>query len=285
MSEKVINQKDCMPNLNQPDYANLGTYIQTSFNLDVQKLRDMDVNSAGFKEMLVRLYQDLNKISLALNDKLSGFFPQAEFATGGKYFPVTQITVGATDGAGSFGPSVIAAFAPPPYSLGQSFTIGVSTFVLNVFGTPAALTRISGIGSGTFDTTTGSLTLTGTTASTSIVFSVGNSSTNPINYRQEFVMPIDFGALPNGSASGGVTKSVAHNITFDVNTTFVHIYATATSPTTLEALPIIYAFPGASGHENDTIALWVDGTNVNIHTNEDYSRYQRVVVILKYLKN
>lgn len=71
---------------NYPDYANLGTNLKTSFNLDVQKLNEIDVTSDAFKELLRRLYQDLNSMQIALNNKQGGLFPQSEIASGGQYF-------------------------------------------------------------------------------------------------------------------------------------------------------------------------------------------------------
>jgi hypothetical protein len=87
---------------------------------------------------------------------------------------------------------------------------------------------------------------------------------------------IDFGALP---AAG--TKSVAHGITVDNNFTLVQMYAAATDPTDLLALPIVYADPTAL---NKAIALNMDVTNVNITVGIDRSAYTRCFVVCEYIQ-
>jgi len=74
---------------NYPDYADLGVYLQTTFTYDVQKLESLDVNSKEFKELLVRMYQSINKIAISLNNKQSGYYPLTEFVSGGQFFPIT----------------------------------------------------------------------------------------------------------------------------------------------------------------------------------------------------
>jgi len=72
---------------NVPDYADLGGYIQTTFSYDVSRLRELEVTSPEFKELLVRLYQDMNKVAMAVNNKTSGTFPLIEVVNGEKFFP------------------------------------------------------------------------------------------------------------------------------------------------------------------------------------------------------
>lgn len=68
---------------------NSGAFVPTTFILDVATLQKVDVNSPEFKELLVRLYQNLNRISLVINVKTSGYYPLNEFVTGDQYFPTT----------------------------------------------------------------------------------------------------------------------------------------------------------------------------------------------------
>lgn len=98
---------------------------------------------------------------------------------------------------------------------------------------------------------------------------------NPLVNRNGYRKVVDFGALPNTA-----TKSVAHGITFDSNSTMTRIYATATNPTTPSYIPIPYA--STTGAD---IELWADGTNVNIRTNSNWSTYTRCYVVLEWLKN
>lgn len=64
-----------------------GLYINTSFVWDVHALADMDVNSPQFKELLIRLYQNLNNMALALNVKDSAYYNTQEFVNGQMFFP------------------------------------------------------------------------------------------------------------------------------------------------------------------------------------------------------
>lgn len=66
--------------------ANTGSFVPTTNIWDVALLNDVNVNSPEFKELLVRLYQNVNNICLALNTKDSGFYLQEEFTTGQIYF-------------------------------------------------------------------------------------------------------------------------------------------------------------------------------------------------------
>lgn len=64
-----------------------GLYIPTNFIWDVHALKDMDVTSPQFKELLVRLYQNLNNMALALNVKDSAYYNTQEFVNGQMWFP------------------------------------------------------------------------------------------------------------------------------------------------------------------------------------------------------
>ncbi len=67
--------------------ANPGAYVPTTNVWDVTQLYSVDVNSPEFKELLVRLYQNINNISLLLNIKDTGYYPLEEFLTSQGYFP------------------------------------------------------------------------------------------------------------------------------------------------------------------------------------------------------
>ncbi len=69
-----------------------GSTVPTTFVLDVARLSDINVNSDDFKELLVRLYQNLNRMALVLNTKTSGYFPINQFVTGNQWFPTTAAT-------------------------------------------------------------------------------------------------------------------------------------------------------------------------------------------------
>ncbi len=66
--------------------ANTGSFIGTTSVWDVGRLYEIDVNSEEFKELLVRLYQNVNNIALALNTKETALYFLEEFNTSAQYF-------------------------------------------------------------------------------------------------------------------------------------------------------------------------------------------------------
>jgi len=63
-----------------------GAFVETSFLWDVQQLQSIDVTSPEFKELLVRLYQNLSKMALVLNIKDTGHYQTLETVNGQLYF-------------------------------------------------------------------------------------------------------------------------------------------------------------------------------------------------------
>ena len=75
--------------------SNPGAFVPTTNIWDVSQLYSTDVNSQEFKELLVRLYQNVGNIALVLNIKDSGYYSQEEFLNGQLYFPnpfTTQVS-------------------------------------------------------------------------------------------------------------------------------------------------------------------------------------------------
>lgn len=69
------------------DNAEQGVFLPTTYTWDVSELYSIEVTSPEFKELLVRLYQNINRIILAVNAKESGYYPLFEFVTSQQYFP------------------------------------------------------------------------------------------------------------------------------------------------------------------------------------------------------
>lgn len=65
----------------------VGAFVPTSFIWDVAQIGEVNVNSPEFKELLVRLYQNVTNIANVLNIKDSGYYNTLEFVTGQLYFP------------------------------------------------------------------------------------------------------------------------------------------------------------------------------------------------------
>lgn len=68
-----------------PNYQ--GSSAPTSNVWDVSEIYQTDVTSPEFKELLVRLYQNLNLMSNVLSSKDSGTYDIDEFDTGQLFFP------------------------------------------------------------------------------------------------------------------------------------------------------------------------------------------------------
>lgn len=64
-----------------------GTYAPTTNIWDSGELQNINVNSAEFKELLVRMYQNLNLMNLVLNIADKGIYDTQEFLNGQLWFP------------------------------------------------------------------------------------------------------------------------------------------------------------------------------------------------------
>lgn len=64
-----------------------GAFLPTTQVWDVSNIYDTDVNSAEFKELIVRLYQNLNRHALMINIKDTGYYAKEEFVNGQAFFP------------------------------------------------------------------------------------------------------------------------------------------------------------------------------------------------------
>jgi hypothetical protein len=63
-----------------------GAFVPTNYVWDVQQIQEVEVTSPEFKELLVRLYQNVNNIALVLNVKTTGQFPLSETVNGNLWF-------------------------------------------------------------------------------------------------------------------------------------------------------------------------------------------------------
>lgn len=69
-----------------------GIYVPNNYVWDVAQVGEVDVNSEEFKELLVRLYQNINNITIALNLKESGYYLDAEFINSQLFYPNPALT-------------------------------------------------------------------------------------------------------------------------------------------------------------------------------------------------
>ena len=70
----------------------IGSFIPTTNIWDPTEIYSTEVTSPEFKELLVRLYQNLNLMAINLNNKDTGYYDTSEFVTGQKYFPKPGLT-------------------------------------------------------------------------------------------------------------------------------------------------------------------------------------------------
>ncbi len=64
-----------------------GAFVPTTSVWDVAQLYQVEVTSPEFKELLVRLYQNINNIANILNLKDTGYYTTQEFVNGQSFFP------------------------------------------------------------------------------------------------------------------------------------------------------------------------------------------------------
>ncbi len=81
-----------------------------------------------------------------------------------------RVNLGTTDaGTGNFSVTVPGAI----FEIGQQFSVGTQIFTVIATGTPAALLASSGTGTGTFNTTSGALVITGAALNTIVYYYTG----------------------------------------------------------------------------------------------------------------
>src|ERR1700693_2548983 len=64
----------------------LSASVPTTNIWDTDQVQDVNVTSEAFKELLVRLYQNLNNMALIVNIKDSGYYDTAEFTNSQLFF-------------------------------------------------------------------------------------------------------------------------------------------------------------------------------------------------------
>lgn len=65
------------------------TLISITSTIDPTLIRDIDINSDEFRSFMVSLIENINSISLAVNDKDVGIYSEGEILSGQKFFPVS----------------------------------------------------------------------------------------------------------------------------------------------------------------------------------------------------
>jgi len=76
------------------DSDQYGAFVPTNLIWDVEQLQQVDVKSPEFKELLVRLYQNVNNIALVLNIKDTGQYQLSEYVNGQVFFSNPLVVAG-----------------------------------------------------------------------------------------------------------------------------------------------------------------------------------------------
>jgi hypothetical protein len=71
---------------------NVGAFVPTTNIWDPNVLFSVEIDSPQFKELFVKLYQNMNLIAINLNAKDTGIYDTSEFVNGQKYFPDPGLT-------------------------------------------------------------------------------------------------------------------------------------------------------------------------------------------------
>lgn len=71
-----------------------GAYVPTTLVWDLGQIEQIDINSPEFKELLVRLYQNINNIAMVLNIKDTGKYVVSEFVNGQTFFSNPALSSG-----------------------------------------------------------------------------------------------------------------------------------------------------------------------------------------------
>ncbi len=127
-----------------------GSFVPTTNIWDVGQFMEVDVKSKEFKELLVRLYQNVNNIALALNIKDTGIYDTSVFVNGQTFFPNPLTPVTSAQSA-NFRPvyrkvvNVNQLLNPGPTSIAHGITCDAHTTFTRIYGVatdPVGLTYI-----------------------------------------------------------------------------------------------------------------------------------------------
>lgn len=123
-----------MPN----DNATLfGSFVPTTNIWDVDQLYAVDVTSPEFKELLVRLYQNINLMAVVLNSKDSGYYATQEFVSGQLFFSnIAANSIASNANDFRQGLRIVVNFGALPDTAAKSVAHGI------VFSSSTRFTRI-----------------------------------------------------------------------------------------------------------------------------------------------
>jgi hypothetical protein len=69
---------------------NTGSFVESTNVFDASRFLEADINSEEFRQLLVKLTQNMNNVNIVLNSKVSGYNLTQEFITSKLYFNPTS---------------------------------------------------------------------------------------------------------------------------------------------------------------------------------------------------
>ena len=120
-------------------YKGKGVFIPTTFTLEPLDISGIELTTDKLKDILVRLYQNLNDIAIAVNLKDTGVYDTEEYISGRSFFPNTSLR--STSGSTAIPRSVyrkVINFGSLPNttskSVAHNLTITSSYTFTNIYG-------------------------------------------------------------------------------------------------------------------------------------------------------
>lgn len=81
---------------NPTQATQFGVFLPTTEVWDVSEIYSTEVTSPEFKELLVRMYQNLNRMALSINVRDAGYYATQEFVNGQQYFQNPALSGGSS---------------------------------------------------------------------------------------------------------------------------------------------------------------------------------------------
>lgn len=117
----------------------IGSFIPTTNIWDPTEIYSTEVTSPAFKELLVRMYQNLNLMAISLNLKDTGFYVPQEFVTG-QLFPPSSTSSSTTNSSPQYRQSFrkLISFGALPNTntktVAHGITIDANTIFTRIYG-------------------------------------------------------------------------------------------------------------------------------------------------------
>lgn len=124
----------------EPFTTTTGSFVPTTNIFDSRGLETVEIPSDEFRQILVRLYQDFNRVCLVLNTKDTGYYDTQAFVNGQLYFQ-NPATYQGNSSAPPFRPvtRVVINFGTLPdsttISIPHNIPVNSSTIFTRIYGT------------------------------------------------------------------------------------------------------------------------------------------------------